>query len=382
MKKALARKMQGAGNKIAWFHCASLGEFEQGRPLIETFHEENPGYEILLTFFSPSGYEIRKNYKYANYVSYLPLDSKKSARYFIQTVKPSVAFFIKYEFWYFLIHELNNKNIPTYLVSGIFRASHFFFQKIAHPYCSVLHCFEHIFVQDNESKALLSTIGVKKVSVTGDTRFDRVQKVASQKKEIPFIKEFKNKSTMLIGGSTWPKDEDLLIQYINRREHDMKYILAPHEINEKHLDKIEQSINKPCIRYSNASSENVKGNEVLLMDNIGMLSSLYQYGDIAYVGGGFGAGIHNILEAATFGIPVVFGPNHKQFNEANELIHQGGAFSISNYFSMKKLFDDFLADDGFRKKTGNTCKNYIKRKTGSTREILNNIQTAPGPEKT
>ncbi|MFO8021760.1 MAG: glycosyltransferase N-terminal domain-containing protein, partial [Perlabentimonas sp.] len=299
-------------DKIAWFHCASLGEFEQGRTLMENYRKRNPEHKILITFFSPSGYRVRKNYRGADYVFYLPLDTKRNAKRFIATVKPKVVFFVKYEFWYHFLNELKSAGVPTYLVSAIFRPNQVFFKWYGGWNRRMLACFTHIFLQNDTSKKLLAGIGFKNTTVAGDTRFDRVFATAQSTKEIPLIKEFCGDSTIIVAGSTWPKDEELLIEFINTTTFPVKMIVAPHEISCQHVNNLCTAINHPVVRYTDSDPKNLQESKVLVLDTIGLLASAYQYGHIAYVGGGFGAGIHNTLEPATFGIPVVFGPNYKK----------------------------------------------------------------------
>ena len=299
-------------DKILWFHCASLGEFEQGRPVIELFKKEYPNHKILLTFYSPSGYEIRKNYEYADCVYYLPLDTPVNAKLFLDIVKPEAVFFVKYEFWYFFLREIGKRNIPLYLVSGIFRKNQRFFKSYGIKSKKMLRWFTHFFVQNEESKQLLNSINLKNVSVTGDTRFDRVYKIAQQSKYLPLIKKFAEKSPVIVAGSTWRPDEELIIEYFNYTKNPFKIIIAPHEIHKENILRIIDSIksDKKVLRYSEAQEDNIENADILIIDSIGILSSVYKYGTIAYIGGGFGKGIHNILEAATFGLPIVFGPNY------------------------------------------------------------------------
>ncbi|MDA3779752.1 MAG: 3-deoxy-D-manno-octulosonic acid transferase, partial [Bacteroidales bacterium] len=317
-------------NKLAWFHCASLGEFEQGRPLIEKLKKEHPEYKILLTFFSPSGFEIRKNYRMADYIFYLPVDTPKNAKKFVDLVKPDIVFFIKYEFWFNFLKEIKKNNIPLYVVSAIFRNKQSFFKWYGKRYRKELAAISHFFVQDDESKRLLAKININNVTVTGDTRFDRVYEISKQSKELPIINNFKNDTQVFIAGSTWKPDEEIITSYINKNHNKIKFIIAPHEIDETNIRRIENSIadNIPVVRYSNANEKDLSSVRVLIVDNIGLLSSIYKYANIAYIGGGFGKGIHNILEAACYSIPVIFGSNYYKFNEAVELVKKRGAFSI------------------------------------------------------
>ncbi|MQY78989.1 MAG: 3-deoxy-D-manno-octulosonic acid transferase [Bacteroidetes bacterium] len=361
--------------KIAWFHCASLGEFEQGRPVIEAFRKQNPECKILLTFFSPSGYEIRKNYNGADYIFYLPMDSKRNAEKFIEFINPSVVVFIKYEFWYHYIQTLNNKNIPVYLISANFRSTQIFFKRYGGFFRNLLKFFTYIFVQTSSSKDLLSTIGLNNISVAGDTRFDRVYSIVKQANRLPVVEKFKQNKTTIIVGSSWKEDEEILIPCLNQTFHDVKWIIAPHEIHEENLSRIIRNINKRIVRYSEMSRENASDFDVLLIDNIGMLSSLYYYGDIAYIGGGFGKGIHNILEAATFGIPVIFGPNFKKFHEAVELINQEGAFSIRSFEELMNTLDTLLQNQELLDTAGKIAKKFIENSLGATNIIVEKLVT-------
>ncbi|MFO8235677.1 MAG: glycosyltransferase N-terminal domain-containing protein [Bacteroidales bacterium] len=359
---------------LIWIHCSSLGEFEQGRPLIEKIKTQYPEYKILLTFFSPSGYEIRKNYLYADYVTYLPLDTPHNARKFLEIVKPDKVFFIKYEFWYFLLRELHRKGIETYLISGIFRKSQYFFQWYGKPFRKMLGWFQWIFVQETASYKLLSSYGFKRVLLSGDTRLDRVVQLAEEAKSIPVVKKFKGQHPLLVAGSTWKKDEDLLLNYYRQHETFFKMIVAPHKVEENNIERIIYNLKDyKVIRYSKAEGENVSGTDVLIIDCIGLLASLYRYGDFAYIGGGFGKGIHNLAEAATWNIPVVFGPNYKKFKEANDLIDVGGGFSIHDYHSLESIFNRFMNNPEFLSKAGKVAGKYIGQNAGATEQIMQNV---------
>lgn len=360
----------GKNERIAWFHSASLGEFEQGRPVIEAYKQRNPDVKILLTFFSPSGYEIRKNYAGADYIFYLPADTRHNAVRFIELAKPEVVFFIKYEFWYNYLNQLQKRNIPTFLFSAIFRADQVFFKWYGGIFRNVLAGFKYIFVQNEASVELLLNIGIKNVVIAGDTRFDRVATIASQTRKLPVAEAFCNNNTVFIAGSTWPADEELLAQYINQSAHSFKTIIAPHEIEPAHIEQIESRITKKVLRYSQAEKHNPADFDVLLIDNIGMLSSLYQYGNVSYIGGGFGKGIHNTLEAATFGLPVIFGPNYLKFAEACDLIERGAAFSITSYTELNEQLNWFLENANQCERIGALSAGYVKEKTGATTIIL------------
>jgi len=362
------------GNEnIAWFHVSSLGEFEQGRPVIEHFKKEYPQFKIFLTFFSPSGYEIRKDYQGADYIFYLPVDSKRNATKFIQLVKPKVAFFVKYEFWHHYLKQLDNNNIPTYIFSAIFREKQLFFKWYGAWYRSILKCFTQIHVQNEESKNLLSSINITNVMVGGDTRFDRVFELAQNAKPIELIEQFTKNTTTIIAGSTWEKDEEIIAQYAHNTNHNLKWIIAPHEIHKSHIEKIVSLFKQPLLKFSEATAENINDATILLIDSIGILSSLYRYGSLAYIGGGFGAGIHNTLEAATYGLPVVFGPNYKRFQEACDLIEISAGFSIENYSNFESVFNSILDNENFRKKSSDLAQNYVNKMRGGTKIIINQI---------
>ncbi|MCF6365436.1 MAG: 3-deoxy-D-manno-octulosonic acid transferase [Bacteroidales bacterium] len=356
--------------KIIWVHCASLGEFEQGRPLIEKIKKEKPEYQIALSFFSPSGYEVRKNYKYADIVFYLPDDSKKNAKKLIQLLKPELAFFIKYEFWYQYLSELNKNNIPVYLVSGIFRKNQIFFKPYGGFYRKILHNFKCLFVQNELSKQLLKSIDITDVKVTGDTRFDRVFELSKNRNEIEIIEKFKENSFVLIAGSTWKPDDEIIIKFFNQNKPGIKLILAPHEIKSENISRIIRMFDYRVLKYSEANLQNISEANILLIDNIGLLSSLYYYADISYIGGGFGKGIHNTLEAAVFGMPIIFGPKYGKFDEAKELIKQNAAFSIRNYQEFSEITDKLVIDSELRAKSGTSAKLFVTNNIGAAEKIL------------
>jgi 3-deoxy-D-manno-octulosonic-acid transferase len=358
------------GDRIAWFHAASLGEFEQGRPVIEAMREQTPDLKILLTFFSPSGFEIRKDYEGADYVFYLPADTRRNARKFLDLVQPEVVFFIKYEFWHHYLKGLRKRNIPTYLFSSIFRENQTFFKFYGGFYRKMLLAFSHLFVQTEKSAELLKSIGLTNVSVAGDTRFDRVFTIAHQAKVLPLAEKFKQNQPLLIAGSTWPKDEENLLSYINSSKEERKYIIAPHEVDEDHIQRILEGLDKKVVRYTQANEENVVDAEVLVVDCIGVLSSMYRYGEVAYIGGGFGKGIHNTLEAATFGMPIIFGPNYYKFQEAKDLIQLKGAFSYTQTKDLHQLLDSFWQDASTLKNAGKAARSYVESQRGATYKIL------------
>ena len=359
--------------KYVWFHAASLGEFEQGRPLIERIHSKHPECRILLTFFSPSGYEVRKDYKGADIVCYIPFDTPMNVRRFLDTIKIEKAFFIKYEFWPNFLRGLYKRNIEIFSVSSIFRDNQLFFKWYGKAYAKALTYFKHLFVQDRHSKDLLKSIGITDVSIVGDTRADRVLEVAAASRQFPVIEKFVNGDPTFIAGSSWPADEELFIPYFLTKP-DWKLIIAPHEIHEEHLLEIEQRLNgRDCIRLSKATPENIKGYDTLIIDCFGMLSSIYRYGHIAYIGGGFGVGIHNVLEAAVFDIPVLFGPNNQRFREAQDLKQVKGGFEITDAYSLRILIDKFISDPGFLKKAGKNAGDYVRSSSGTSDRILGEI---------
>lgn len=359
---------------IIWFHSASLGEFEQGRPVIESFKEKYPKSKILLTFFSPSGYEVRKNYEGADYIFYLPPDFARNAKRFMDIVNPKMAFFIKYEFWHHYLKELKRRNVPTYIFSTIFRPDQLFFKGYGGFHRRMLSAFTHLFVQNQESVDLLKGIGLSNVTLTGDTRFDRVYTIASRSKTLPKVESFAQGKEVLIAGSTWPKDEENIIKYLNETKSSYKYIIAAHEVDEDHINNITSKIQKSWVRYTKATKEEIDAAEVLVIDCIGVLSSLYRYGTVSYIGGGFGRGIHNTLEAATFGLPVIFGPNYHKFQEAKDLIEIGASKSYENYSELKNLLDIFYENSEKRNYSGLQSKNYVDRMRGASDKILSEIQ--------
>lgn len=358
--------------QLVWFHAASLGEFEQGRPVMEALKKAEPDTCILLTFFSPSGYEIRKNYTGADYILYLPADTPSNARFFIEHFQPDAALFIKYEFWYNYLAELYKQNIPVYLFSAIFRKEQPFFKKWGSLHRKMLHFFTRLFVQDTESVRLLAEIGIQSVQQTGDTRFDRVKQIASDAKEIEKVEKFLNGSPAVICGSTWPPDETLLLDYINTYRGNYKWIVAPHEIGENHIKTILEKCQKRICRYTDEKADLVHA-EVLIIDCIGLLSSVYRYGRIAYIGGGFGAGIHNTLEAAVYGIPVIFGPNYQKFKEAVNLIQTGGAFSFQKKEELQELLDRFIRHPSIAETAGHKALEYVNSQLGATEIIIQHI---------
>lgn len=373
MFKKLELAMMENTAPIAWFHCASLGEFEQGRPVIEAFKENFPEFKILLTFFSPSGYEIRKNYEKAEYIFYLPIDTSGNARKFIQLVNPAIAFFVKYEFWHNFIKELKANDIPLIGFSMIFRKGTLFFKSYGGFYRQILHNFNHIYVQDESSQHLLESINYKKSSIGGDTRFDRVFQICSHPKEIPIAAALSNNNKVMVMGSTWPSDMDVLYDTINDTSIPLKYIIAPHNISPGELDHMESNITRNTVRYSQAKEKQMHEVDVLIIDNIGMLSSLYQYGDVAYIGGAFRKALHNTLEAATFGLPVLFGEDetNRKFKEAIDLQQLGGAIALPHQAIMiKKQIKKLVADETDRKRIGTIAGDYVKSNIGGSKKVI------------
>lgn len=366
--------------RYVWFHAASLGEFEQGLPLIERLRREQPSRKILLTFFSPSGYEVRKDYKGADVVCYLPFDSPTAARRFIKWARPEMAFFIKYEFWRNYIDVLSKKSIPIYSVSSIFRPGQIFFRWYGRKYARCLRRITHFFVQNERSVELLRTIGVQdNVTIVGDTRFDRVIDIRNNARPLPLVEQFtraKEDSNaapfVLVAGSSWQPDEDILLDYVNRHP-DLRLVIAPHVVNDAHIQEIEQKLTTPALRYSQATLENVDDYRVLIIDGYGLLSSIYRYATVAYVGGGFGVGIHNVPEAAVYGIPVIIGPNHQRFAEAVALIANGGCKSIKNAEDFSVIMDDFLENPAHIAQAGSAAGDYIHQNAGATPVIYQHV---------
>ena len=363
--------------KYVWFHAASLGEFEQGRPLMEQLRKEHPEYKILLTFFSPSGYEVRKNYQGADIICYLPLDTPVNAIRFLRLIRPVMAFFIKYEFWYNYLHILKHRHVPVYSVSSIFRPDQVFFKWYGRQYSRVLKCFTHFFVQNEISKDLLANIGITNVSVVGDTRFDRVLQIKEQAKQLPIVEAFKQDYKVFVAGSSWPPDEDIFIRYFNAHK-DWKMIIAPHVIGEDHLNQILSKLDgRKVVRYTSCQEtktvDSLQSADVLIIDCFGLLSSIYHYGDIAYVGGGFGVGIHNVLEAAVWDVPVFFGPNNQKFQEAQGLKAAGGGFDFDTYETFAARMDRFLTDPDDRKTAGDAAGRYVQSLSGATGKVLSSI---------
>ena len=371
----LARDIK-KGEPLVWFHCASLGEFEQGRPIIEKIKKEKPSTRILLTFFSPSGYEVRKDYAGADHIFYLPLDTQRNAKKFLALTDPLAVIFIRYEFWYNYLSAIKKNNIPLYLASGTFRKDHVFFKGRGKWFREQLKNFTHFFVQDESSEKLLKDAGFNNVSISGDTRFDRVATIAAEKKDIPLVEKFVAGHKTLIGGSTWGEEESILASAISSMSG-WKIIIAPHLVNEARLSAIENKFRKlNCIRYSRATAENIHSHDLLLIDSIGLLARIYRYGSIAFVGGGFGSGIHSLLEASAFGVPVIFGPNYHKFHEAEGLIRCGGGFSIRNAEEFEKTFAFLAGDPLVARMASLASANYVLSQKGATEKISRHILAA------
>ena len=365
------------GDKTIWFHCASLGEYEQGVPIIKKTKEEFPDHKIIVSFFSPSGFEVKKNDKLADCTVYLPLDTPKNAKNFINLLQPSVAIFIKYEFWPNYLFELKKKNIPTILVSGLFRKDQVFFKFYGGFMRRTLNSFSHFFVQDQLSKSLLKQLKISQVTVSGDTRFDRVSDQLSMNNKLDFIALFKQDLFCLVCGSTWPKDESILINYINNFSNNTKFVIAPHEVNNLRIESLKKKLKVKTVLYSEREKYNISDYQVLIIDTVGLLTKVYSYADVAYIGGGIGMGangLHNILEAATFGVPIIIGENYTNFPEAKKLKELNGLFSVATPQEFIDIFNQLKTDASFCEKTGLISKNFIFNNRGATDIILNYLQ--------
>ena len=380
--KILSNKIK-AYDKTIWFHAASLGEYEQGLPVMERMKSRFPNHLIVLTFFSPSGYEVRKNNTIADVTVYLPLDTQSNAEKFMKIVRPDMAFFIKYEYWPNYLNALKERETPTYLISGIFREDQLFFKWHGGFYRTALGAFEHFFVQNSKSKDLLLKLGKSNVTVSGDTRFDRVASILNRDNSLEFIEEFKNNSLTIVVGSSWPKDESLLVSYINSSEN-VKFIIAPHNIKTEQIQTLKNSVSKKTILFSevnftSSNPINLANFDVFIIDTIGILTKIYSYADIAYVGGGFGSpGVHNILEPATFGVPIVIGPNYSHFPEATALVNMEGCISVSTQEELNEAFDNLIQNQDIRFEKGHICSTFVEMNKNATEIILNHI----APKKT
>ena len=398
--KTLKKKVD-PNAKYVWVHAASLGEFEQGRPIIERIRLQHPEYKILLTFFSPSGYQVRKNYEGADIITYLPIDTVTNARRFLRTIRPVMAFFIKYEFWYNYLHILKHRGVPTYSVSSIFRPDQIFFRWYGRAYSRVLKCFTKFFVQNEESRQLLAKIGITETEIVGDTRFDRVMTIKSLAKQLPIVEAFTTPHQLprggepaiqeasprgglegvFVAGSSWPPDEEIFIRYFNEHR-EWKLIIAPHVIGEDHLQQIISRLSpsgategsRRIVRFTQTTREEAAKADTLIIDCFGLLSSIYNYGDVAYIGGGFGVGIHNTLEAAVWDMPVIFGPNNKKFQEAQGLKACGGGFEIKDYDEFAALMQRFASDESFLKQSGSQAGHFVKDQAGATDKVLASVK--------
>jgi len=361
-------------DRTIWFHAASLGEYEQGLPVIEKIKERFPNHKIVLTFFSPSGFEVRKNNAVADLTVYLPLDSKSNAEKFIKLVHPDLVFFIKYEYWPNYLNALKKANIKTYLISGIFRENQMFFKWYGGFYRKALDAFNHFFLQNSKSKELLLKLGKANVTISGDTRFDRVAAILEKDNSLGFISEFKNDTLTIVVGSSWPKDETLLVSYINSTNHKVKFIIAPHNIKSEQISELQKSISKKTVLFSEKEGKDLSEFDVFIIDTIGILTKIYSYADIAYVGGGFGnPGVHNILEPATFGVPIVIGANFSHFAEAIALVNMEGCISISNQSELDEAFDNLIQNEDEREEKGHICGTFVQMNKNATEIILKQI---------
>lgn len=361
--------------RYMWFHAASLGEFEQGRPIMERLRKSHPEYKILLTFFSPSGYEVRKDYEGADIVCYLPLDTPLNARRFLKLVPVECAFFIKYEFWWNYLSLMKKRGIPVYSVSSIFRPEQVFFRWYGKKYRLVLNCIERYFVQNERSRQLLATLGITDVEITGDTRFDRVIEIKQKAKELPIIDAFSKEHKVFVAGSSWPPDEDIFIRYFNEHK-DWRIVIAPHVIGEDHLQQILRKLNRKAVRYTQTTPEEAATADCIIVDCFGLLSSIYQCADVSYVGGGFGVGIHNVLEAAVWNVPVLFGPNNKRFQEAQELLATKGGIEINDYAGFEKAMNRFDTDAEWLKLSADAAGAYVLSRSGAADKVLQSVGLA------
>ncbi len=363
-----------SSDKTIWFHAASLGEYEQGLPVMEKIKNQYPNHKIVVTFFSPSGYEVRKNNSMADACVYLPLDTKSNAQKFLKLVHPDLVFFIKYEYWPNYLNELKKLNIKTYLISGIFRENQAFFKWYGGFYRNALKTFDYFFVQNENSKKLLQSHGFNNVIISGDTRFDRVVSILERDNSLDFMEHFKNNTITIVIGSSWPKDESLLVNFINQTNEKVKFIIAPHNIKADQIQELQNSITKKTVLFSEKENTDLSNYDVLIVDTIGILTKIYSYADIAYVGGGFGnPGVHNILEPATFGIPIVVGPNYNHFAEATALVHQEGCISINTQTELNETLNNLISNEDIRHEKGHICETFVQLNKGATSRILNHI---------
>lgn len=370
---SILRQKTDRSQKYIWLHVASLGEYEQGLPVMEALKKRHPDYKIVLTFFSPSGYEIRKNNKIADITIYLPLDTKPNVKRFLDLVQPEMVFFIKYEFWPNYLNELKKRNIPTYLVAGIFRKDQLFFKGYGGFYRKALTAFHHFFVQNEVSNILLKSIGFENVTVHGDTRFDRVAEIVERVQPLDFIEKFKNNTATIVIGSSWIDDENIYLPYLNNSKN-IKFIIAPHNIKEEDLNRLKQKINKKVVRYSNYNPDDLSTADVFIIDTIGILTQIYAYADIAYVGGAFRTGLHNILEPATYGAPVVIGPKYEKFQEANDLVSLGSCLVVNNIEELSNTFNELIKNTSLRKDLGSKNKYFVLKNKNATKIVMDFIE--------
>ncbi len=370
---ALKSKIK-TNDRTIWFHAASLGEYEQGLPVMEAIKLKFPNHKIVLTFFSPSGFEVRKNNTVADVTVYLPLDTKKNAATFLKLVHPEMVFFIKYEYWPNYLNELKKLNIKTYLISGVFRENQMFFKWHGGFYRNALKTFDSFFVQNESSKKLLQSIGFTNVKIAGDTRFDRVVSILERDNLLDFIEQFKNNTTTIVVGSSWPKDEKILVNFINQNSVNIKFIIAPHNIKTEQIQELQQAITKKTVLFSEKENKNLADFDVFIIDTIGILTKIYSYADIAYVGGGFGnPGVHNILEPATFGVPIIIGPNYSHFAEATALVNIEGCISISTQNELNETLSSLISNDDVRHEKGHICSTFVQMNKGATGIVLKHI---------
>jgi len=362
-------------DKVIWMHTASLGEYEQGLPILEELKRQYPTHKIVLTFFSPSGYEVKKDSTIADVICYLPLDTKNNVRSFLKATHPDIAIFIKYEIWPNYLTALKERNTPTFLISALFKENQVYFKWYGAFMRNALSKFSHFFVQNEKSLTLLKSIGFDNITIAGDTRFDRVCEILKRENTLDFMNSFKQDEFCFIAGSTWPEDEKLIIDYINGNTHPIKFVIAPHTIKEKHIQAIKQSISKAVVCYSEIDNSNIEDYEVMIIDTIGLLTKIYSYADIAYVGGGFQTGLHNVLEPATFGLPIIIGPKYDKFKEAVDLVNQGGCFVVYNKEEFNSQLKELFTDTDDRKKKGKITKNFISQNIGATKIVLDYISS-------
>jgi len=360
---------------IIWVHVASLGEFEQGLPIIEKLKKEYPSYKILISFFSPSGYEVKKNASVGDIVVYLPIDSKRNAQRFVETVNPKLVIFVKYEIWPNFLRILNDKKVPTLLISAIFKKEQVYFKWYGKLIQNALKTFEHFFLQDKKSIELLESIGLMNSTISGDTRFDRVSEILDRDNHLTFMEKFKGEKLCFIAGSTWPEDEEVLVPFINSSQNDIKCVLAPHNIKKEHINSLKKSISKKTLLYSEINDGSLSDFDVLIVDTIGLLTKIYSYADIAYVGGGFATGLHNTLEPAVFGIPVIIGPHFEGFNEAMALVRKTGILVVNNNEEFTSTMNNLLADNQYLKKTGLINSSFVEENKGASIQIMEHIRT-------